>query len=149
MAYSADSGPCDALLELARGVDLFVCEAGSPGEQEMAMHLNGRQAGEVAARAGAQRLLVTHLAPGTDANDTLAHARSSFGGPVGLAAEGLSDRALAAVRRAAHVLEAAVDGDVSRRSTAGLGDVSANRHGTSVHAYGAPRMYSTPLATAT
>ena len=46
MAYSADSGPCDALLELARGVDLFVCEAGSPGDQELEMHLNGRQAGE-------------------------------------------------------------------------------------------------------
>ena len=90
MAYSADSGPCDALVELARGVDLFVCEAGSPGEQEMQMHLNGRQAGEVAAQAGAQRLLVTHLAPGTDSVDTLAHARSSFGGPVGLAAEGLT-----------------------------------------------------------
>jgi ribonuclease BN (tRNA processing enzyme) len=56
----------------------------------MAMHLNGRQAGETAARAGAQRLLVTHLAPGTDANDTLAHARAGFGGPVELAAEGLA-----------------------------------------------------------
>jgi ribonuclease BN (tRNA processing enzyme) len=90
MAYSADSGPCEALVELARGVDLFVCEAGSPGEQEMQMHLNGRQAGEFAAQAGAQRLLVTHLAPGTDSAETLAHARSSFGGPVELAAEGLA-----------------------------------------------------------
>jgi ribonuclease BN (tRNA processing enzyme) len=90
MAYSADSGPCEALVELARDVDLFVCEAGSPGEQELHMHLNGRQAGETAARAGARRLLVTHLAPGTDANDTLGHARSAFGGPVELAAEGLT-----------------------------------------------------------
>lgn len=88
LAYSADSGPCEALVQLARDVDLFLCEAGSPGGEEMTMHLNGRQAGEIAARAGARRLVITHLAPGTDPEETLAHARSTFDGPVELAAEG-------------------------------------------------------------
>ena len=32
LAYSADSGPNGALTAVARDADLFVCEAGSPGE---------------------------------------------------------------------------------------------------------------------
>jgi ribonuclease BN (tRNA processing enzyme) len=90
LAYSADSGPNGALARVAREADLFVCEAGSPGEVEMHMHLNGRQAGEIAARAGVRRLLVTHLSPGTDRGETLERARSAFGGTVELAVEGHS-----------------------------------------------------------
>jgi ribonuclease BN (tRNA processing enzyme) len=88
LAYSADSGPNGALQALARDADLFVCEAGAPGEVEMHMHLNGRQAGEIASRAGARRLLVTHLAPGTDAAQTVAQAEAAFGGPVAVATDG-------------------------------------------------------------
>jgi ribonuclease BN (tRNA processing enzyme) len=90
LAYSADSGFDESLVRLARDVDLFVCEAGAPGDQEMHMHLNGRQAGEAATRAGVRRLLVTHLAPGADRAETLEHARSTFPGPVDLATDGLS-----------------------------------------------------------
>jgi ribonuclease BN (tRNA processing enzyme) len=89
LAYSADSGPNGALGRVAREVDLFVCEAGSPGEVEMHMHLNGRQAGQIAAAAGARRLLVTHLSPASDPAETLAYVRSTFPGPVELAADGL------------------------------------------------------------
>jgi ribonuclease BN (tRNA processing enzyme) len=89
-AYSADSGPCQALIDLARDVDLFVCEAGAPGDEEMHMHLNGRQAGEFAARAGARRLLITHLSPNADAGETAVRARAAFGGPIYVAADGLS-----------------------------------------------------------
>jgi len=89
-AYSADSGFDESLVRLARDVDLFVCEAGAPGDQEMKMHLNGRQAGEIAARAGARRLLVTHLSPEADRAETAGHARAAFGGPVELAEEGRS-----------------------------------------------------------
>jgi ribonuclease BN (tRNA processing enzyme) len=89
LAYSADSGPNGALSAVARDADLFVCEAGAPGEVEMHMHLNGRQAGEIAAAAGARRLLVTHLSPKADPDETLGYVRASFPGPVELAAEGL------------------------------------------------------------
>jgi ribonuclease BN (tRNA processing enzyme) len=90
LAYSADSGPNGALGAVARDADLFVCEAGSPGEVEMHMHLNGRQAGEIAAAAGARRLLVTHLSPRSDPAETLAYVRSTFRGPVEIATDGLT-----------------------------------------------------------
>jgi ribonuclease BN (tRNA processing enzyme) len=61
LAYSGDSGPCDALAELGRDADLFVCEA----TLERA-DLDGPERGHLApdeaagAAAGAKRLLVTH-----------------------------------------------------------------------------------------
>jgi ribonuclease BN (tRNA processing enzyme) len=56
----------------------------------MHMHLNGRQAGEIAATAGVRRLLVTHLSPEADRDETLAYVRSTFPGPVEIATDGLS-----------------------------------------------------------
>ncbi len=66
LAYSADSGPCDALLELARDADLFLCEAAlaTPDEDpqpERRGHLTAGEAGQTARAAGARRLLLTHL----------------------------------------------------------------------------------------
>lgn len=90
LAYSADSGPNGALGAVAREADLFVCEAGAPGDVETHTHLTGFQSGQIAARARARRLLITHLAPGTDSAETLALASSAFDGPVELAAQGLS-----------------------------------------------------------
>jgi ribonuclease BN (tRNA processing enzyme) len=63
IAYSGDTGPCDALEELARDADVLICEAtlGSgdeePGERG---HLAADEAVEAAERAGAKRLLLTH-----------------------------------------------------------------------------------------
>jgi ribonuclease BN (tRNA processing enzyme) len=63
VAYSGDSGPSEALPELARDADVFVCEAtllrpnpegGTRG------HLAADEAVEAFERAGAKRLLLTH-----------------------------------------------------------------------------------------
>jgi ribonuclease BN (tRNA processing enzyme) len=86
LAYSADTGACNGLDELARDADLLVCEAGTP--EEMETHLTARQAGEVARRAGAGRLLVTHLPPEADREKTLRAAQEAFGGQADLAVEG-------------------------------------------------------------
>lgn len=53
LAYSGDTGACEALDELAEGVDLFLCEASFVhGKEDIPdLHLNGREAGETAARA--------------------------------------------------------------------------------------------------
>ncbi|MFC8199551.1 MBL fold metallo-hydrolase [Streptomyces sp. NPDC057298] len=63
-AYSGDSGPCDALMELAQGADLFLCEADidrhREGEQ---VHLTPEDAGDAARAAGVGELLVTHVGP--------------------------------------------------------------------------------------
>ena len=91
VAYSADSGPCEALGQLAAGADLFICEAAWPerlASTQPAIHLTARLAGEWAERAGARRLLLTHLRPDADLDDALKHARGAFGGEVGLAREG-------------------------------------------------------------
>jgi ribonuclease BN (tRNA processing enzyme) len=46
------------------------------------LHLCGRQAGQHAARAGAGRLILTHLAPDIDPARSLAAAAGAFGGVV-------------------------------------------------------------------
>jgi len=63
LAYSGDTGPSERLVELARGVDLFVCEAtlergeldGNPRG-----HLSADEAVAAFAASGAKRLLLTH-----------------------------------------------------------------------------------------
>jgi ribonuclease BN (tRNA processing enzyme) len=61
VAYSGDTGPSDRLVELARGVDLFLCEA-TLDEAEPAPpgHLSEAQAEEAFLASGAARLLLTH-----------------------------------------------------------------------------------------
>jgi ribonuclease BN (tRNA processing enzyme) len=59
LAYSGDSGPCDALHKLAKGADLFLCEAtlasaaDDPGPR-------GHLSAEEALAAGDGRVLLTH-----------------------------------------------------------------------------------------
>ena len=64
VAYTGDTGPCDALHDLARDVDLLVSEAGYgvDGADPEGVHLTAAEAGAAAAQAGARRLLLTHLA---------------------------------------------------------------------------------------
>jgi ribonuclease BN (tRNA processing enzyme) len=90
LTYSGDTGPSEALLGLAEGVDLLLCEASfTDGKEDLpALHLNGREAGEHADRAGAGRLVLTHIPPWTDAAVNLADAGAVFGGPVALAFPG-------------------------------------------------------------
>ncbi|GAA2566620.1 MBL fold metallo-hydrolase [Pseudonocardia hydrocarbonoxydans] len=88
LVYSGDTGPTDALVELARGADVLLCEATWPhvtpvwDEPPPGVHLSGRQAGEHAAAAGVGRLLLTHVPPWFDAAELAAEAKAAFGGPV-------------------------------------------------------------------
>ncbi|MEC4015135.1 MBL fold metallo-hydrolase [Streptomyces sp. H27-D2] len=92
LVYSGDTGPCEALDKLAEGADLFLCEASfTYGKEDIpALHLNGREAGEYAARAGVGRLLLTHIPPWTDPRINLRDAQAVFDGPVELAKAGAS-----------------------------------------------------------
>ncbi|MGW9480184.1 MBL fold metallo-hydrolase [Saccharomonospora azurea] len=90
LAYTGDTGPCPELDELADGVDVLLSEASwtdGPDRPE-ALHLSGTQAGALAARAGAGRLLLTHLPPWADGDAILAEARAVFDGPVERVAQG-------------------------------------------------------------
>ena len=91
LAYSADTGPCDDLVELARGADVLLSEASFTDGPDLpaGLHLTARQAGEHAARAGVGELVLTHLVPWNDPVATLEQASEAFGGPLRLAASGM------------------------------------------------------------
>ncbi len=92
LVYSGDTGPCSALVELARGADVLLCEATWPHvsveweEPPPGVHLSGRQAGEHAAAAGVGKLLITHVPAWNDGDELLAEAKAAFDGPVELVA---------------------------------------------------------------
>jgi ribonuclease BN (tRNA processing enzyme) len=97
IVYSGDTGPSVALVELARGADVLLCEATWPhtgiwgdGGPPPGVHLSGRQAGEHATKAGVGTLLLTHIASWYDREAILAEARAAFDGPVELAEAGAS-----------------------------------------------------------
>jgi ribonuclease BN (tRNA processing enzyme) len=60
LAHSGDSGPTDALVELARAADLFLCEATQAEDEPASMHLRASDALAVAEAAGARRLVLIH-----------------------------------------------------------------------------------------
>jgi ribonuclease BN (tRNA processing enzyme) len=85
LAYSADTAPCEALLRLAAGADLFLCEASYPdGDQNPpGLHMTGREAGEAATKADVRKLLLTHLVPAwVSEASTVDAAGAAFSGPV-------------------------------------------------------------------
>jgi ribonuclease Z len=65
VVYTGDTRPCEATVEVAAGCDLLIHEATfSEEELERAQrtgHTTAGQAGELAQRAGVQRLVLTHL----------------------------------------------------------------------------------------
>lgn len=85
LAYSSDTAPCEALLRLAQGADLFLCEASylDGVDNPPDLHLTGREAGEAATKADVRRLLLTHLvsAWGSEAS-TVEAAVAAYAGPV-------------------------------------------------------------------
>ena len=86
-----DTAPCDQLIRLAQGADLFLCEASYlDGEDNPPdLHLTGREAAEHATKAEVGRLLLTHLVPawGSEAL-TLEAARAAFEGPIDIVRPG-------------------------------------------------------------
>jgi ribonuclease BN (tRNA processing enzyme) len=85
ITYSSDTAPCDALLRLAHGADLFLCEASylDGADNPPDLHLTGREAGEIATKAGVGQLLLTHLVAAWG-SEALTHeaATSAYAGPV-------------------------------------------------------------------
>ena len=82
--YSGDTGESDALVSLAHGADVLLCEAsiGPDDEQIPDLHLTGKQAGQHADRAGVGRLIVTHVPPWGSREVAAEEAASAFGGTV-------------------------------------------------------------------
>lgn len=92
MAFVMDTAECEEAVELARGADMLVIESTYlDAEEHLARsygHLTARQAGRVAARAGARTLVLTHISERYEEGDDarfLAQAAAEFDGPVTLA----------------------------------------------------------------
>ncbi|MCW7944749.1 beta-lactamase [Streptomyces hygroscopicus] len=88
LAYSGDSGPCDALAELSSGADLFLCEAGIDrhGEGAQQVHLTPEEAGAYA--KGTRELLITHVVRTLTREAAVGRAAAVFGGRTAAAYEG-------------------------------------------------------------
>lgn len=92
VAYTGDTGPGAAVEELARGVDLLVCECSFPDESAVRGHLTPTGAAELATRCGARRLLLTHFYPMLDAREARLRAARTFAGPIETARDGSRHR---------------------------------------------------------
>ena len=90
LAYSADTGTDCDLVQLAQGVDVLLSEASFQGDdKDFAQHLTAREAGGIAAEAGAARLVLTHLTPTLDAAQSISEAAEAFSGEILVATPGL------------------------------------------------------------
>ncbi len=90
LTYSGDTGTCTGLEEAARGADLFLGEAAfCEGDQNpVGIHLTGRECGATAAKAGVDRLVLTHIPAWHDKERAMREAAEVWDGPLELAAKG-------------------------------------------------------------
>ncbi len=91
LVYSGDTGPCPALVELSDGADLALYEASclSGRDNPPDLHMTAAQAAEQASAAGVPSLVLTHLVPWNDPQESWAEARARFDGELALAAPGM------------------------------------------------------------
>lgn len=92
LTYTGDTGPSSDVVDLARGADLLLAEASyvTRVPEDSAKYLTSAlQAGQYAAEAGAARLVLTHLFPGTDPSAAARTAGEWFEGQIAIARGGL------------------------------------------------------------
>jgi ribonuclease BN (tRNA processing enzyme) len=111
--FTGDTGPSEAVVNLAKGADIYVTEvtspedivarfkqngdwqAKTPTEQEGLLHhlheehVTPADVGRMATKAGVKAVVMTHLSPSTDPNDDyqryIDEAKQYFSGPITLA----------------------------------------------------------------
>jgi ribonuclease BN (tRNA processing enzyme) len=88
--YGADSRPGVELVEIARDTDLLLVEATLPRPERSGIrgHMTPGEAGEHARRAGARRVVLTHISDELDEGWARAQGTEAFGSPVEVAREG-------------------------------------------------------------
>jgi len=88
--FGADCRPCDELVEAARDTDLLLVEATLPRPERTGIrgHLTPGEAGEHGRRAGAKRVVLTHISDELDAEWAREEGGKGFEGPVEVARAG-------------------------------------------------------------
>ena len=87
--YSGDTRYCEAIVDLCKDADLFLCESGVLEKDKTATtaHLSAREAGEIAKKSDVKKLLLTHFWPEYDLDDIYCEARAFFQGDLELSEE--------------------------------------------------------------
>jgi ribonuclease BN (tRNA processing enzyme) len=90
VTFSADCRPCEELVDAARDTDLLLVEATLPRPERTGIrgHLTPSEAGDHARRAGARRVVLTHISDELDAEWAREEGSQAFGAPVQIAREG-------------------------------------------------------------
>ncbi len=90
LSYSADTSPSEEVVEIARDADLMLIEATLPRPERTGVrgHLTPEEAGDHARRAGAKRVVITHISDELGDDWAREQAEAGFGGPVEVAREG-------------------------------------------------------------
>lgn len=90
LTFSADCRPCEELVEFARDTDLLLVEATLPRPERTGIrgHMTAAEAGERGRRAGARRVVLTHISDELDQRVAREQAEGAFGAAVEIAAEG-------------------------------------------------------------
>jgi ribonuclease BN (tRNA processing enzyme) len=91
LVYSGDTGPSEALAQLANGADLLLCEASFRDgvDNPPDLHLTGSECGTLASDADVGRLVLTHIPPWHDPQAALAEAKTTWTGQLDLAVAGM------------------------------------------------------------
>ncbi|MEZ4572120.1 MAG: MBL fold metallo-hydrolase [Thermomicrobiales bacterium] len=94
IVYGADTGSIESLIDFAMNARLLIAEATADSHQGIAPeergHLVPEDAGNWAARASVDRLLLTHLWHERPSSEVVSRAADRFDGPIDVATRGLS-----------------------------------------------------------
>lgn len=82
IVYSGDTGYSEKLIKLAKDADLLVLECSNPDELKYSGHLIPKECGEIATKANAKALMLTHFYPEADKPSTKAQARKKYKGKI-------------------------------------------------------------------
>ena len=85
VVYSGDTDYSENLIALAKDADLLICESALPDSMPVKGHLTPSGAGEIAARAGVHKLVLTHFYPDCEDVDIMQECRKTYSGPLLLA----------------------------------------------------------------
>jgi ribonuclease BN (tRNA processing enzyme) len=85
VVYSGDTDFSENLIDISKDADLLICESSMPDNMKIPGHLTPSLAGEIAARSGVKKLLLTHFYPECDKVDIANECRRTYSGELILA----------------------------------------------------------------
>jgi ribonuclease BN (tRNA processing enzyme) len=85
VVYTGDTDYSENIISLAKDTNLLICECALPDKLRAKGHLTPSLAGDLATRAGARQLVLTHFYPECEKEDIEAQCRKTYAGPLVLA----------------------------------------------------------------